>query len=218
MGSGAVFLQGNSVVVTMVDEIALGAMHKAMHGEDVDVPDYIQAHAYEVKLVGASAEVASFTDEKSHTKYNYFIGNNEENWKSGVGAYGNVVYKDVYPGIDAKYYFTPEGNLKYDFIVAAKANPDKIAMHYVGIENMQLKDGNLILPTSVREVVELAPFAYQNIDGERVEVSCAYKLEGDLVRFEIGDYNKKYPLVIDPELVFSTFSGSSANNFGFTAT
>ncbi len=218
MGSGAVFLQGNSVVVTMVDEIALGSLHKAMHGEDVKLPKQIQAHAYEVQLVGASVDISSTTYNKSHTQYNYFIGNDAANWASGVGAYREVLYEGVYPGIDAKYYFTPEGNLKYDFVVNPKANPKQIAMQYIGVDGMQLDHGNLILQTSVREVLELAPFAYQQIDDERVEVQCAYKIEGDLVLFELGSYNGKYPLIIDPELVFSTFSGSSANNFGFTAT
>lgn len=218
MGSGAVFLQGNSVVVSMLDEAALGIVHQAMHGEDVDAPEFIQGHAYEVKLVGASMNSPSLTSLKSHTKFNYFIGNDATKWKSKVGAYGEVVYQDVYPGVDAKYYFTPEGNLKYDFIVAPKASPDRIAMQYIGVNGLHLKEGSLIVPTTVREVVELAPFAYQNIEGERQEVQCEYAMDGDLVVFKVGDYNRKYPLVIDPELVFSTFSGSSANNFGFTAT
>lgn len=218
MGSGAVFLQGSSVVITLVDEVALGNMHKASHGEEVNVPEFMQAHAYEVKLIGAAENILSNTEGKSSTHYNYFIGNDEKAWKSNVAAFQEVTYTDVYPGIDAKYYFTPEGNLKYDFVVAPKANPGTIAMQYEGVDEIALEDGNLILGTSVKRVFELAPFAYQNIEGERTEISCKYVLDDDIVTFEVGDYNKKYPLVIDPELVFSTFSGSSANNFGFTAT
>ncbi len=218
MASGAVFLKGSSVVVSMIDEDALGDFHRAMHGEDVETRDYIQAHAYEVKLVGASLDISSVTKDKSHTKYNFFLGADSEKWKSGVGAYREVMYIDVYPGIDAKYYFTPEGNLKYDFVVKPKSNPKQIAMQYIGVDGMKLEHGNLTLQTRVREVLEMAPFAYQQINDERVEVPCDYKIEGDLVVFEIGNYNRKYPLIIDPELVFSTFSGSTANNFGFTAT
>jgi hypothetical protein len=39
-----------------------------------------------------------------------------------------------------------------------------------------------------------------------------------VVSFEIGKYNPNEILVIDPEIVFSTYSGSSALNFGYTAT
>src|SRR5690606_23224879 len=99
-----------------------------------------------------------------------------EKWKSGVGAYSEVLYTDVYPGINAKYYFTPEGNLKYDFIIAPKADPGQIAMQYIGVDGLTIKEGNLILPTSVKEVMELAPFAYQNIHEERIEVPCAFRL------------------------------------------
>ena len=34
----------------------------------------------------------------------------------------------------------------------------------------------------------------------------------------IDDYNKNYEMLIDPDLVFATYSGSSVDNFGYSAT
>lgn len=202
----------------MLDEDALATRHRGMHGEEVKVPEFIQGHAYEVKLIGANENLSSVANDRTPTHYNYFIGNNPETWRSDVAAYREVLYKEVYKGIDARYYFTAEGNLKYDFVLEPRADVGLISMQYVGVDNLELIEGNLVLSTSVEDVVEMAPFAYQEIEGERVRVDCEYILQGDVVKFEIGDYHKKYPLVIDPELVFSSFAGSSADNFGFTAT
>ena len=51
------------------------------------------------------------------------------------------------------------------------------------------------------------------------EVACQYILEDDDVRYSFPNgYNKSQALIIDPFIVFSRYSSSSANNFGYTAT
>src|SRR5690606_19755905 len=46
----------------------------------------------------------------------------------------------------------------------------------------------------------------------------SYLLEGDVVTFKLGKYDKTKELIIDPVLIFATYSGTTADNFGFTAT
>jgi gliding motility-associated-like protein len=41
---------------------------------------------------------------------------------------------------------------------------------------------------------------------------------GNVVRFKLGSYIKNTTLIIDPSLIFSTFSGSKSDNWGYTAT
>ena len=215
---GALFLQGDAVVVSMADEAGMSALHHAMHGHDIEPPGAIDAHAYEVKLVGANpSQSKSF--QKRNTHYNYFLGNNPTNWKSDVGAFGEVVYEKVYKGIDARYYFSEEGNFKYDFIIAPKADPSQVELEYVGVDGLELDArGNLNISTSVENIQEMAPFAFQQIDGQRHVVECSFVLVENKITFKLGEYDRKHELIIDPELVFSTFSGSTANNFGYTAT
>src|SRR5690606_11987834 len=48
---------------------------------------------------------------------------------------------------------------------------------------------------------------------------CEYKLNRNVLTFNFSKgYNKNYELVIDPILVFAAQSGSTADNFGMTAT
>ncbi|MDX6648476.1 MAG: hypothetical protein QOJ97_427, partial [Solirubrobacteraceae bacterium] len=59
------------------------------------------------------------------------------------------------------------------------------------------------------------PRAYQVVDGRRVTVASRYVLAGrGLVRFALGRHDPARALVIDPVLVYSTYLGGSANEFG----
>lgn len=88
-----------------------------------------------------------------------------------------------------------------------------------GQSKLALKKGRLHIYTEVNHVIEDEPFVYQVIDGERVLVDAEYVLEGDRLSYQINDsYDKSLPLVIDPTLIFSSYSGSFSNNFGYSAT
>jgi gliding motility-associated-like protein len=77
----------------------------------------------------------------------------------------------------------------------------------------------LKLKTTVNELVEQSPFAYQWINGKRIEVSCEFVLEGSTVHFNFPQgYNKGAELIIDPQVIFSASSGSIASNFGHACT
>ena len=57
------------------------------------------------------------------------------------------------------------------------------------------------------------------INGERKEVTSRYKVKGKVLTYDFPDgYNTSLPLIIDPTVVFASFTGSAADNFGFTAT
>jgi hypothetical protein len=71
----------------------------------------------------------------------------------------------------------------------------------------------------VNTVTEQKPYAYQIIDGKQKEVACNFQLKDNVVSFVFPKgYRKKLPLVIDPTLVYSSYTGATADNWGFTAT
>lgn len=54
---------------------------------------------------------------------------------------------------------------------------------------------------------------------DKKDISSKYVLNGNYLQFKLNeDYNKNIDLIIDPTLIFSTFTGSTADNWGFTAT
>ena len=52
-----------------------------------------------------------------------------------------------------------------------------------------------------------------------MEVACSFVWRQNKLSFDFPNgYDKSKEVVIDPILIFSSYSGSTANNFGYTAT
>jgi len=178
----------------------------------------LHSHAYEMRFLNANKNPLIIPDKPLATSTNYFIGNDSSKWGSDCKTFHGITYKNVYPDIDVRYY-TSNGILKYDFIVNPGGDVNNIAMYFDGVESLKVRDGALHIKTSVDEVTEMSPYTYQLINNSRQEIPCSFDVKGNIVRFMLaGAYSKTATLVIDPSLVFSTFTGSTADNWGYTAT
>src|SRR5690606_19495277 len=126
--------------------------------------------------------------------------------------------KDLYEGIDLR--LNNEGDaLKYDFIVAPHANPDQIRVEYPNAEKVLLtKDGGLRVKGKLGLIEEKKPYVYQVRNGRIVEISATYKIKDNVVTYELDEYDKTIELIIDPAMIFASYSGSLSDNFGMTAT
>ena len=178
----------------------------------------IDAAAYKVTFNGTNPSAAVSGQEELQGYNNYYVGNDPSRWSTRVPKYRAVSYKNLYDGIDLS--LTQESaHLKYEFTIAPGASAAQIRMDYDGIENLTVSKGNLIVSTSVMQVMELQPYAYQeDAYGLRETVPCRYKVNRRTLSFEVGSYDTTRPLVIDPVLIFSSYSGSTADNWGYTAT
>lgn len=189
--------------------------HVADGGERTDGP--VQGHIYDVRFVGGRA-VLPEGENVLATYYNYFLGNDRSQWASRVPAYSGIRYRDVYCGIDMRYYGEGE-RMKYEWIVSPQAHPDSIRMAYDGVSALFIDNGRLHVQTSVNDVLELEPFAYQWKNGYKIQVPCLYALRGNEVIYTFPEgYDECYELIIDPILIFSAYSGSTLDNWGNTAT
>jgi len=182
-------------------------------------PVLLHSHAYRVSFEGASNDVQILPEKLQDSYNNYFIGNDPSQWASGCKIYKGITYKNMYPGIDVRYY-AENGTLKYDMVVSPGANTEDIVMKYEGADKLTIKNNQLYIKTSVGEVKELSPYSYQfDKTKGKTDISCKYEIvNNNTVRFKIKAYAKDIPLIIDPSLIFSTFTGSRTDNWGFTAT
>lgn len=175
----------------------------------------IRLHNYRVVFEGGNENI-HYTAQDKRTRYvNYFFGKDSSGWKGNIGLYGKVIQHNIYRGIDVAIYSKP-GSLKYDFMIAPGSDPNHIRLNFQGVHPHMTAAGNLSIKTSVNEVTEQAPYAYQIINGKEVPVKCKFKLNGDQLTFELPEgYNNQYTLIIDPELVFTTFSGGGDYQMGY---
>ncbi|MEM6263797.1 MAG: PKD domain-containing protein [Bacteroidota bacterium] len=194
--------------------------HQHPHvGHQHEVDTILNGHIIKVLFKGANEKVRLVPSVKYPEYHNYFIGNDPSKWAGGVGMYGYLTYRDLYPGIDLRVYGDGD-KMKYDFVVAPGADPSLIELLYEGADRLQIKSGELVVHTSVRTMKEAPPYAYQeDINGKRSEVPSAYSLRANKVSYRLPNgYDRTKALIIDPTLEFSTYTGSRADNWGFTAT
>lgn len=213
---GAVFLEERCITYVFLNGKQWEQFHQQKFSKENRI-SAVGAHAYKVHFKNANPN-PKFAELEKHDHYhNYFLGNDAKRWSSEVPLFRKIVYQELYPNIDM-IYTQANGTLKYEFHVAAHADPSDIVLEFEGADKLSLQKGNLVIHTSVGEIRELAPVTYQIINGKKRHVASEYDLKKDEIRFHIGEYNPDYPLIIDPTLVFSTYTGSTADNWGFTAT
>ncbi|MCL5281937.1 MAG: LEPR-XLL domain-containing protein, partial [Planctomycetes bacterium] len=155
---------------------------------------------------------------RSPTVVNYFIGDSSL-WRPDVPAYEQLVYKGLYDGIDL-YVQGLVSHLKYEFHVAPGADWSPISIRYDGIAGLSLADdGALVvdLGEGWGTLRDDRPYIYQVIDGQRVGVAGSFRLlDSRTCAFDVtGPYDPAYELVIDPNLVWSTYLGGSGWDWGY---
>ncbi len=175
----------------------------------------VKGHWYKVNFLGCNHNAISAGYDKKSRYLNYFYGNDSSKWKGKVGIYGKLKTAGIYNGIDLVVYSLGR-SMKYDFVVHAGSQPGQIALQYEGVTPVLQADGSMRITTSVNEVIEAQPYAYQVVNGQQQAVNCRYKIVNNTVSFEFPDgYDEHKDLVIDPQLVFVTYSGAGPFSAGY---
>jgi hypothetical protein len=166
---------------------------------------------------------------KNEGYYNYFIGNDSTKWANFVGLYDEANVKNVYKGIDIRYYFDKgeDGRvgLRYDFIVNPGADISQIKIKLEGADKYSVnQNGELVIETSIGEIKHNKLYTYQvdrDFDMSKLskemknpefkektkvtQVQCSFVINPDgTIGFKADNYDRSKPLIIDP-LVWSSF-------------
>ena len=232
--SGSIFMLRDRIVYDLIDRSAIHDLKSGYKIEKVSkntllasaapTANYaggstlIDAHTFTAKFINANPNVSIYSSFRTPEYYNYMIGGDKSKWAGHVRAYYVVNYEDLYSDINVSYYATRMG-LKYDFLIKPGGCLEDIVLDYSGVEVQLDEKGNLEMLTSLGKVIEQSPIAYQMVEGQRVEIPVNFVLDGFELSIEAPEgYHQDYPLVVDPLLIFSTYSGSPADNWGNTAT
>lgn len=215
---GSLFAERNALTWVFYPKDGLPNHHHHSPKEIEAVKDPV-FHALQLRFSGSNPMHAVTHEDPQPFYHNYFLGKDPSRWASRVSLFKSVTHKDLYQNIDLK--LSGRGNnTRYDFVVRPGGDPAEIQLTFEGQQRLFLRDGQLVLITSGGEVTQQAPYAYQTLkDGSTQQVACDYVVKGNTISFNIGNnYMRNLPLVIDPTLIFSTYTGSSADNWGMSAT
>src|SRR5450759_2653429 len=129
---------------------------------------------------------------------------------------GKVVYKNLWQGITLKYEAKSNRIAESTYVLEPGADVTSIRLKYnvsVGIE----KDGSLRFrhPSDKGYFSESAPKAWQEINAKRTHIEVAFADYGDnTIGFRLGQYNRQYPVIIDPTYQWHTFYGGTGGDVG----
>jgi hypothetical protein len=220
---GRVGVSAKGFSVLLLDMEEMERRHLAGHGainesDGQPASEPLNGHYFQINLLGSNKQSKPIVDMPLEGHYNYFLGNDSCRWASNVLAYASILYPDVYDGIDFRVS-SIGNNVKYDFIVRPGADPSQIKIEHCGVDGIENIDDQLEIQTAVGLVTEQKSFSYQFSGQTKQTVPSEYRLHNNVVTFSFpDDYDECRELVIDPLLIFSTYSGSTADNWGSTAT
>ncbi|MEJ2600661.1 MAG: hypothetical protein P8Z00_20190, partial [Anaerolineales bacterium] len=171
------------------------------------------AQPLRLSFVDANQAPLLEASETLPTRINDYRGQEAANWQTNVPAYAGITYQELYPGISLHYKGT-DGTLKSTFSLAPGTDPTRIRWHYAGASAVAMDQASgdlLVTLPDQSQVVERAPIAWQEINGQRIPVQAAYALLADQnIAFSLGSYDASAPLIIDPTIVYA-----STHNLGY---
>ncbi len=197
-GEGNIRLNSSSITFEVND---IETVHQRAH--ELLAQEEYQSHVWTMHFLNANRVVPEAI-HPADTKYHFYIGNVKEQWKTNVTAYTKVIYKNLYDGIDLLVY-SANGNFKYDFKLHPGANPDQIKWNYTGISPELTSEGQLIFRTAWKSFTENSPVSYQ-MDGSTIQTVATNYLKyiDDSYGFQLGSFDPRKKLTIDPEIIFKT--------------
>ena len=183
-----------------VEQIQSG--HRSGKIEDLGPAPALKGFGWRLNFIGGNKSAAeNIEKEGQNVDFSNFLTGDASTTATNVHSYNVITYKDVYQGINVKYYTAAGGNLENDIIVKPGANANQINMQIEGVESLKMNGkGELILPTSVGDMTIPSPVSYLiDANGKRTSIKIKYHLLGkNQLSFEIPAYDNTQTLVIDP--------------------
>jgi hypothetical protein len=166
-----------------------------------------------MELVGARGGAIARGVDRLEGQSHYLAGAGRDHGITHVPQYARVELPQVYQGIDLAYYGNAS-QLEYDFTVAPRAEPRRIAIAMHGARRLEIDgEGRLLVHTQSGVIAWKRPVAWQEVAGARRAVPAAYVLRGkNRFGFRVGSYDRAKPLVIDPILAYSTLLGGTGHD------
>lgn len=168
-----------------------------------------------VRFVDAERRDEATPLERTPRKSHYFLGSDPARWRTNVPHFRRVRYERIYPAVDVEYYFRAS-ELEYDFRVAPGGDTSSIRLTFPLANRVSIgSDGYLSSWAGGKGVRQRPPYAYQVVDGRKVEVPVSYVLGPGVspeVGFRVGEHRSDLELVIDPVVELSQRIGGSGQD------
>lgn len=201
--------QWNTFTKSLPDDFSVS---EASGKPDINQPsDELTQLTYRVDMMwhNSNKDVQVMGYEEHDGYSNYYLPHCSAGVK-GVKHFNKITYTNLYPGIDLEYYINERGNLKYDVLLQANADPSLLSFDFVG-SSPKLENGKLTITTPLGHLEEQTPVAWiADNKQEPIDVSFVKRKNG--IGFKLPRIDK--PIVLDPEIIWTTYYGGTASDDG----
>lgn len=172
-------------------------------------PNQITTYRLDINWLNANSNSKIEKGEALAGYDNYYL-EGCPNGVSQVKSYTSILYKEIYKGIDLKWY-EKDGHLKYDYVVGAGVDYKQIQLGINGAEKICTNaKGELIIKTPLGEIKEQVPLVIQN----RKQLKAKWVVNGNIVSFEIQNLNSQQSFIIDPSVrIWGTYYGGTGDDY-----
>ena len=174
------------------------------------VADQTTIYRLDINWLNANTD-AEVTKQKPLDGFNNYYLENCPNGVLNVKSYQQILYQNIYNGIDLKWY-EKDGHLEYDYLVSAGADYKQIQLEINGADKITLNNkGELIYKTRLGDIIEQAPLVKQN--GKTLK--SKWIKTNNVLSFEIENLNTSEAFIIDPLVrLWGTYYGGSGVESG----
>ncbi len=143
--------------------------------------------------------------------HHYYLGNDPARWQRNARAFAAVEYRGVYPGVDLVLH-ARQGRPKYDLLLAPGVDPATVRVRWLGAEHVDAGHEGVGLLLGSAGLQELPIVAWQprRNAGDRPVRAAWIRTQDDVLTLRVEDADPALALVIDPELLWSTYLGASS--------
>lgn len=219
LSDGGIAFERGGVVMTLMepveslghrDLLAPGSDARELKARMASLADReVKGHGVRLTFEGAS-DVVPQGRQAVDGSSNFFLGDSG-GWRTGALTYSQVVYEDLWEGIDLVYMSTDSG-VKYEFRVAPGADESKVRVRVEGHDGLSIVDGDLVVSTSVDDIVDSGLVAFHG-DDPKADLPASFRLlDGDTYAFDVVGRDPARALVIDP-WVFSSYLGGTVDEY-----
>lgn len=165
-----------------------------------------EGHVIRYKFLGQRPEAQAEGIQAGGVPVNFYIGG-PQNHVEGARFFKEAYLKNLYPGVAMRNYMVG-GQFRYDLVVAPGVDPSVIQFQVLGSNKVSLEGPDLVINLDDAEIRNTKLFAFQPVGNSLRSVPARFKLNGNVVSFEVTGHDPRLPLIIDP-LVYGTYLGSN---------
>jgi hypothetical protein len=172
--------------------------------------------AVRFELCGADPTAAVNGLDRQAARLNVFRGNDAMQWIHGAASYAQVEYEHPWPGVRLTVQIVA-GLPKYSLFLAAGISPDVAVLRCEGADTIEQSASDLLtIRAGGQTITQPLGHCFQpKPDGSHVTRRGSFRLLGEgRFGFEIEALDPSLPLVIDPDLLWSTYLGSATGDVG----